>query len=337
MKRLIQTLPLLLAALLQLMPLLRNIVANPANASTAAFIFRWGIGTGAAVGAYDTVSGATNYFTSTNTLTFTNGVYGSNNITVFTNGSDTGAYFILSNAITHIASGQIIANRTTNIFLPAGLTFKTIDLNNGNNPTKPFYGTIYGIPTVVASTNFQIWAGYQTTIMRSNVTINVIAGATLPGITSQPAGITNVAGDSASFSVTASGTGLGYQWWFASASISGANASSLNLSPIRASQAGNYTVVITNSAGAVTSSVAVLGVTNPLPPVITSSAKNGGGFQFTFVPVVGLTNTVLANGMVNSGAWSTFSNVPPPASSSPVTVTDAISVSNRFYRVVVQP
>ena len=50
---------LLLAALLQLLPLVRNIVTNPAVANSFAFILRWGIGAGAVLGSVDAVSGAT--------------------------------------------------------------------------------------------------------------------------------------------------------------------------------------------------------------------------------------------------------------------------------------
>ncbi len=335
MKRLIQSLPLLLAALLQLMPLMRNIITNPANASTIAVIMRWGIGAGAVVGAYDARSASSlPYFLPFQTnIAMTVGVYFTNSIVVTNTGTDPHGYFELTNTVAD--SGQILPNGTTTVCLPPGIILKNFDRSSSHY----LYAAIYGTPTTVqAAAKVNVDAGYSGAgDIYTNIFFTVLAGGTAPAVTSQPAGVTNVAGGSASFSVTATGTApLAYQWRLAGANLTGATTTPLNLSQIRTSQAGNYTVVITNSLGAITSSVAMLGVTTPLPPTITSPAKNGSGFQFTFVPIVGLTNTVQANGAVN-GAWTTFSNVAPPVSASPVTVTDAIGNSNRFYRVMVQP
>ena len=60
--RLTQTFPLLLAAALQLLPLMRNIVTSPVAGSSFAFILRWGIGSAAALESVNAVSGATNGF-----------------------------------------------------------------------------------------------------------------------------------------------------------------------------------------------------------------------------------------------------------------------------------
>jgi len=112
---------------------------------------------------------------------------------------------------------------------------------------------------------------------------------------------------------------------------------SLSLTNLRASQAGVYSVVITNSAGSVTSSIANLVITNPNPPTMTAPVKNGSLFQFTFVPVVGLTNSVLTNSVITGGSWGVLTNVPPPSTASPITVTDPFSKTNRFYRVQIVP
>ncbi len=59
MKQLTRSLPVLLAVSLQVLPLLRHLVLQPANAGVWAFILRAGIGAGAVVGSVDAVSGAT--------------------------------------------------------------------------------------------------------------------------------------------------------------------------------------------------------------------------------------------------------------------------------------
>lgn len=103
-------------------------------------------------------------------------------------------------------------------------------------------------------------------------------GATLPGITAQPASITVAEGAPATFAVAASGTApLAYQWRRNGADIGGATAASFTTPPTVAADTGTrYSVVISNSAGQVASGEAVLTVTPsagpppPVAPVITA-------------------------------------------------------------------
>ena len=84
-----------------------------------------------------------------------------------------------------------------------------------------------------------------------------------PVITLQPASRTNVVGSTASFGVAASGDlPLTYQWFFNGNTIAGATAYSYSLATVQAADAGNYSVVISNSLGSATSSVATMTVTN---------------------------------------------------------------------------
>jgi hypothetical protein len=343
MKRIAQILPVLLALLLQAMPLLKTIIANPATGSTCAFILRWGIGGAASLGAYDTVSAASGTVMNTSSnITGTVGVFQTNTINFVINGGNTADtasdYVFLNTKVNNTGSSSplLFNGQTTTIALPSGLTLKCVVVQNAAN----IYAALTGTPTTALTTNISITAGYTGGYtFTTNLQISIAAGGgTAPTISSQPTGVTNIAGSTVAFAVTASGTPTpNYQWRFNTSTVLAGAANSLSLPQVRASQAGNYTVVITNSSGAITSSVAVLAVTNPLPRVLTSPVKNGGGFQFTFVPVVGLTNTVQANGAVASGTWTTFSNVPPPASATPVTVTDSLGSSNKFYRVMIQP
>ncbi len=63
------------------------------------------------------------------------------------------------------------------------------------------------------------------------------------------------------FSVSASGTGLTYQWQFNNANINGATAATYTIPNVTNANAGNYRVIVTNTAGNVTSNQAVLTVT----------------------------------------------------------------------------
>ena len=84
--------------------------------------------------------------------------------------------------------------------------------------------------------------------------------AAIPIICQQPASVT--ATEFANFSMSAHSTGtqpLGFQWYRNDVSVGGANASTYSTAAT-VSSAGSYTLVITNNAGAITSSVAIVTV-----------------------------------------------------------------------------
>ena len=93
-----------------------------------------------------------------------------------------------------------------------------------------------------------------------------------PQITAQPQDATNLLGNSAAFSVTATGTApLRYQWYFNETNrLTNATSATLTINDLQFSDAGGYSVIVTNIAGSVTSVVAQLTVTNTeTPPFIT--------------------------------------------------------------------
>jgi glucose/arabinose dehydrogenase/PKD repeat protein len=63
------------------------------------------------------------------------------------------------------------------------------------------------------------------------------------------------------FAVSASGTGLTYQWQFNNININGATAASYTIPNIAMANAGSYKVIVSNTAGNVTSNTATLTVT----------------------------------------------------------------------------
>ena len=71
----------------------------------------------------------------------------------------------------------------------------------------------------------------------------------LPVTTGQPQDATVAAGNPVTFEVAAAGEELTYQWQFNGQPITGATNATLTLNNVTTAQAGNYTVVITNSAG----------------------------------------------------------------------------------------
>ncbi len=99
-----------------------------------------------------------------------------------------------------------------------------------------------------------------------------------PVITGQPQGATVTAGASLQLTVTAAASpDPVYQWQLNGNPIAGATGRTLSLASVRGSDAGDYTVVITNSLGTVTSSKATLTVTAVVAPPTTPPASGGGG------------------------------------------------------------
>ncbi|MDB6024522.1 MAG: hypothetical protein JWM68_745, partial [Verrucomicrobiales bacterium] len=113
----------------------------------------------------------------------------------------------------------------------------------------------------------------------------IIAVSVPPSITTQPASQTVNQGANATFTVVATGSPtLTYQWRFNAVNISGATVSSYTRASAQSANAGNYSVVVANSAGNVTSANAALTVN--IPPAITTqpvsqTVAQGAGVTFS--------------------------------------------------------
>jgi hypothetical protein len=102
-----------------------------------------------------------------------------------------------------------------------------------------------------------------------------------PVITTQPVGQKVFKGSSATFAVLAAGNPtLSYQWRFDGTNIAGATQNLYTRTNIQSTNAGLYSVVVSNSLGVVTSSAAPLTVTQPLLLTPTGFGV-AGGFKIT--------------------------------------------------------
>ncbi|MBV8500506.1 MAG: hypothetical protein JO006_02165 [Paucibacter sp.] len=122
------------------------------------------------------------------------------------------------------------------------------------------YGTNYPYSVVISN------AGGSVTSQVAAITVTPVA----PSISMQPTSASIADGSDAGFGVKVSGSQpIGYQWFRNGVAISGANQSSITLSPVQLSDSGaSFTVQISNVAGNVTSQAAQLTVT-PVPAQIT--------------------------------------------------------------------
>jgi hypothetical protein len=90
-----------------------------------------------------------------------------------------------------------------------------------------------------------------------------------PVIGTEPASATVYATANHTFAVAVQGTPpLSYQWFFQDAPITGQTSAQLTLNSVTAANGGGYSVVVTNTAGAVTSRVATLTVRIPATSTI---------------------------------------------------------------------
>jgi hypothetical protein len=109
-----------------------------------------------------------------------------------------------------------------------------------------------------------------------------------PAITASPVAQTITAGAKATLSLTATGTPpFTYQWLRNGSAIAGATQSTLTFDRARPSDAGQYSVTVTNSAGSITSSAGELKV-NPVSrisnlSILTSLSSASDNFTLGFV------------------------------------------------------
>ncbi|MEI7732437.1 MAG: immunoglobulin domain-containing protein, partial [Verrucomicrobiota bacterium] len=126
-------------------------------------------------------------------------------------------------------------------------------------------------------------------------TVATLSVWSVPVIGTPPQSRTNLAGTTASFSVAASGLPTPwYQWWYNGTTLLDQTNTSLTLTNVQTTNTGNYSVVVTNMAGTVTSVVAVLSVWSA-PAMVTQpqSQTNLAGTNASF--------TVIADGVPEIG------------------------------------
>ncbi len=109
---------------------------------------------------------------------------------------------------------------------------------------------------------------------------------TSPAITGQPANLTLCTGAKATFTVTATGSGLSYQWRKDGTIIAGATNATYTINSIAVTDAGNYDVLITGTCAAAISNAAQL-IVNAAPAITTQpvSLTQCEGTNATFTVV----------------------------------------------------
>lgn len=216
-----------------------------------------------------------------------------------------------------------------------------------NSPPTRIRTSIVSFNATAGTTYFFAVDGWDAAFGAVTFNLNFTsAGATVPVITSQPRSAAVTAGGTATFTVVASNA-TGYQWFFNGATIAGATGASLTVNNAQAANAGNYHVVVSNSAGSVTSDTVTLTVNAAPPgpvPVITTQpasatvtvggtatfgvvATNATSYQWYFngnpiAGAIGSSHTVNNAQSTNSGSYFVaVSNNAGGVNSDPATLT----------------
>lgn len=156
-----------------------------------------------------------------------------------------------------------------------------------------------------------------------------------PVIANQPRHTAVAAGNLGFLSVAIANTSvtpLAYQWQFNPANLAAATQSSYTRAAFQLSHQGNYQVVVTNLAGAVTSSIAMMYFDTP-PVHATNSFINGWGlFQSQWLGPTGSLLTVQVSTDLTN--WSPVCT--SAATTGFINYTDSMSagLSQRYYRTL---
>jgi hypothetical protein len=152
-----------------------------------------------------------------------------------------------------------------------------------------------------------------------------------PSILAHPVSLSVTEGGSATFSMVAAGTApLGYQWRKDDVNLDGETAPTLALSGLSLSQAGDYAVVVSNSAGTVTSQPARLDV---LVPIMLDYDQSAGMVHIRFRAAEGL-RCRLEYADTFSEAWAASQLQPVQSSDGLFSFSEHLeNVAARFYRL----
>ena len=179
----------------------------------------------------------------------------------------------------------------------------------------------------------------------SAVTLTVTAAVVAPALTVQPAAQTATAPATATFSVTVTGTAPGYQWQRSTdngatwVNIAGATAASYSTGSTDVSMnASQYRVVVSNSAGSVTSAAVVLSVTpTPIAAAISTqpadqSVSAGSAAAFTVAATGTPTPTLQWQRSTDNGA--TWANIAAATDATYNTGLTTLSQNGERYRAL---
>ncbi|HTB85104.1 MAG TPA: immunoglobulin domain-containing protein [Candidatus Sulfotelmatobacter sp.] len=232
-----------------------------------------------------------------------------------------------SNAVLTVIVPPTITSQPLGLTNNAGMTAVFTVTNTGSSSVYRWYfnntnllvdgGYVSGSATTVLTVSNVLGANsgiYSVTVsnaagvaVSSNATLTVID----PIITSQPVSVTNNLGAPASFTVAAYGTSPHYQWTQGGNFILGANAATYSLASVIDANAGNYSVIVTNAYGMVTSAVVTLAIIDPPvimtgPQSLTVNATSNATFTVSYTGTLPSLQWYAAGQAINGATTATL-------------------------------
>ncbi|HEV2693860.1 MAG TPA: immunoglobulin domain-containing protein [Verrucomicrobiae bacterium] len=212
--------------------------------------------------------------------------------------TNAGGWVISSNAILSIVYAPVITTQPTNtggLGGPGSSAIFSVVASASPAPAYNWYHnnavmgpgstssnlTVTPIGPAQVGNYFVVVTNNYGSVTSAVVTLTQYVAPSIGGPANQPANATVSLGGTASFTVTPSGgtTPFSYRWYFNGsqtvdgANISGSTSSTLTLLHVQASQAGNYTVSVSNLGGTVTSAPAATLTVN-IPATITNQPQS---------------------------------------------------------------
>ena len=224
------------------------------------------------MGAYDSLTGATN-FNATKVAPTTVAPASGSARTTFNAVGDLNAAFSLS--FTGSGAPSTIRSWKISGTLPAGLDVLGATSSSGEYVVNNIKATISGTPTVTGTHTLTVTAYSNSDASGHNarvtcaITINGAPGDSAPAFTTQPVSQTVTSGTNVTFTVAVIGSPAPTLQWFKDASaLPGKTATTLTLSTVTPADAGTYKVVATNSA--TSSGVSSTGASLTVNPATTA-------------------------------------------------------------------
>jgi len=257
-------------------------------------------------------------------------------------------------AITTQPTDQSVVSGTTATFIVAASNATgyqwQISTDGGSTFSDIAGATSAGYSTAItvladSGTRYRVVVtGAGNSVISSAVTLTVTAAPIAPSISVHPANQTITEGQDASFSVTASGTSLSYQWQRSTdgggsfTDVAAATGTTLNLTAAPLSSNGcQFQVLVSNVTGSITSNPATLTVNAAVAPAFTTqpadvTVTEGQNAQFT-VAVTGMPAPTL-QWQVSTNSGGSWSDIVGGTGTTYTAVGPALANNGRQFRAV---